>query len=355
MDVAVDMTFPSRNGGGVGVYARRLVEALGRRSDVRVWETSGPTRSGIAGTVRWLARGAREAIGARRPDLLHCPGFVAPWSVPVPFVVTVHDAAARRFPADHPLEWRVYNRHLMPARLRAAARIIAVSDFARDEVIEVYGVRADRVVAVPEGVDERFFQPVPPVRPAAGGNGTHRSLLFPGAPLGRKNLAAVLRCMAAADPDSELGRASLHITGARAEDFRGQAALARELGLEARVRWLGQVPADDMPGVLAAASVVVYPSLYEGFGFPPLEAMAVGTPVVASNRASLPEVLGDAAIQVDPTDGRALGEAIEAVLARTEVREGLRERGRRWARRFSWDRCAELTVQVYRDALGEDR
>jgi glycosyltransferase involved in cell wall biosynthesis len=351
MDVAIDMTFPSRNGGGVGVYGRRLVEALGRRSDVTVWETSGPTRSGIVGTVRWLMRGAREAMTARRPDVLHCPGFVAPWSVPVPFVVTVHDAAARRYPADHPLEWRVYNRYLMPGRLRAAARVIAVSEFARNEVIDVYGLRPDRVVAVPEGVDERWFEPV---RPAANGNGTHR-LLFPGAPLGRKNLEAVLHCMAQAKPDSELGRASLDITGARAEDFRGHSALARELGLEGRVRWLGQVPSEDMPGVLAAASVVVYPSLYEGFGFPPLEAMAVGTPVVASNRASLPEVLGDAALQVDPTDHRALGEAIEAVLARAEVREGLRERGRRWARRFSWDRCAELTSQVYRDALGEER
>jgi len=95
----------------------------------------------------------------------------------------------------------------------------------------------------------------------------------------------------------------------------------------------------------------VYPSLYEGFGLPPLEAMAVGTPVVASNRASLPEVLGDGALQVDPADGRALGQALEAALTRPELREDLRERGRRWARRFSWDRCAELTHDVYRDVL----
>jgi glycosyltransferase involved in cell wall biosynthesis len=83
--------------------------------------------------------------------------------------------------------------------------------------------------------------------------------------------------------------------------------------------------------------------------------MAAGTPVVASNRASLPEVLGDAALQVDPTDPRALGEALEAVLSRADVREDLRDRGRRWARRFSWDRCAELTCEVYRDALRETR
>ena len=342
------MTFPSRNGGGIGVYARRLVEALRKRDDVTVWEAAGPTRSGMVGSGRWLLRGARRALEARRPDVLHCPGFVAPWSVPVPFVVTVHDAAARRYPSDHPLEWRVYDLALTPRRLRAAARIIAVSEFARGEAIDAYGLRPERVVVVPEGLDPRYFEPI------AGADEKPRSLLFPGAPIGRKNLQAVLHCMARASPDSELGRSSLDITGARAEDFRNLAALVRELGIEARVHWLGQVPSDDMPRLLAGASVVVYPSLYEGFGFPPLEAMAVGTPVVASNRASLPEVLGDAALQVDPTDRRALGEAIEAVLNRAEVREGLRERGRRWARRFSWDRCAEITREVYQVAMREE-
>jgi glycosyltransferase involved in cell wall biosynthesis len=349
LGVALDMTFPNRNGGGVGVYARRLVEALGKRDDVTVHEIAGPARSGVVGTLRWLAGGARTAIQAGRPDLLHCPGFVAPWSVPAPFVVTVHDAATRRYASDHPLEWRVYDRLLMPGRLRAAARIIAVSEFARREVIDVYGLRPERVVAVPEGVDRRYFELAP------NGRGAHGNMLFPGRPIGRKNLEAVLQCMAHADPDSQLGGASLDITGARAEDFGRHVALVRELGLEARVRWLGQVPVDDMPRLLAGASLVVYPSMYEGFGLPPLEAMAVGTPVVASNRASLPEVLGDAALQVDPTDRRALTEAIEAVLTRTELREGLRERGRRWARRFSWDRCAELTCEVYRDAMREEQ
>jgi glycosyltransferase involved in cell wall biosynthesis len=349
ISVAFDMTFPNRNGGGSGVYASRLLEALRKRSDVSVWEAEGPTRSGPVGTARWLLGGARKAIDARRPSLLHCPSFVAPWSAPVPVVVTVHDAAGSRYPADHPLEWRVYNRALMPGRLRAAARVIAGCEFSRREVIDAYGVPPERVVSIPYGVDARYFEPVSPA------NGDRGNLLFPGAPIGRKNLEAVLHCMAEASPGTELGTASLDITGARADSFPNHAKLIRALGIEARVNWLGQVPFDDMPRLVAGASAVVYPSLYEGFGFPPLEAMAVGTPVVASNRASLPEVLGDGALLVDPTDRRGLSEAIEAVLTRPELREELRDRGRRRAREFSWDRCAEMTREVYRDILREER
>jgi glycosyltransferase involved in cell wall biosynthesis len=178
-------------------------------------------------------------------------------------------------------------------------------------------------------------------------------MLFPGAPVGRKNLESVLHCMAEADPTSELGKASLDISGARAEPFPAHVRLIQSLGLEQRVNWLGKVPFEDMPRLLAGASLVVYPSFYEGFGFPPLEAMAVGTAVVASNRASLPEVLGDAALQIDPEDRRALCGALEAVLGRPGVREGLRERGRRWARTFSWDRCAERTSEVYHEVARE--
>lgn len=347
ISVAFDMTFPNRHGGGTGVYARRLAEALRKRSDVSVSVIAGPGRSGPASTGRWLLDGARRALDAGRPALLHCPSFVAPWATPVPFVVTVHDAATRRFPADHPLEWRVYDRALMPGRLRAAARVITDSEFAGREVVDVYGVPPERVAVTPLGVDPMYLEPV------AGPDEAGCDLLFPGAPIGRKNLEAVLDCMARASPDSRLGRATLAVSGATADGFPGHARLIRTLGLEARVRWLGRVPFADMPRLLASAAVVVYPSLYEGFGLPPLEAMAVGTPVVASDRASLPEVLGDAALRVDPTDRRALSEALEAALTRPDLREQLRERGRRRARAFSWDRCADLTLDVYRAVLEE--
>jgi glycosyltransferase involved in cell wall biosynthesis len=346
--VAFDMTFANRNRGGSGVYARSLLGSLRDREALTVWEVAGPTRSNLPGTLSWLVRGARRALTARRPDILHCPSFVAPWRVPVPYVVTVHDAGGRRFPNDHPLEWRIYDRAFLARRLRAAARVITGSSFARSELIQAYGLPDNRVVVVPYGVDARYFETVPETP-----NGHAVAMLFPGAPVPRKNLGAVLQCMAAAGPNSALGRARLDISGARPEDFRNVVTQIASLRLESRVRWLGYIPTEEMPSVIARSSVVVYPSLSEGFGFPLLEALAVGTPAVGSDRGSLPEVVGDAALLVDPTDRRALSEALETVLTRPGLRERLIRSGRERARTYTWEKCAEGTIDVYRSVLAE--
>ncbi|HVD01166.1 MAG TPA: glycosyltransferase family 1 protein [Candidatus Dormibacteraeota bacterium] len=342
------MTFANRNRGGSGVYARSLLAALGERDDVVAWEIAGPARSGLAGTLRWLAAGAQATLRRRPPDLVHCPSFVTPWRLRQPFVVTVHDAGVWRFPEDHPLEWRVYDRALLTRRLRAAARVIAGSEFGRREVIEGYRLSADRVTTVHYGIDARFLE----AGAADPAPGEADRMLFPGAPAGHKNLAPVLRVMAAADPGSALGRAGLDISGARAEDYPALRSEIASLSLERRVRWLGHLDSEALPDLMRRAALVVYPSLYEGFGFPPLEAMAVGTPVVASDRGPLPELLGDAALLVDPTDPGRLAEALEAVLAEPERRRRMGAEGRRRALLFTWARCAEETVDVYRDVLG---
>ena len=237
----------------------------------------------------------------------------------------------------------------MPGRLRHAGRVITGSEFARREVITEYALNPDRVVAIPYGLDAKMFAPRP-----GSQHPDPDSILFPGAPVSRKNIEVVLRCMRAASTGA-LSRACLSISGAREQDFPVQSALVRSLGLEDRVRWLGHVPQEEMPGVIAQASVVVYPSLYEGFGFPPLEAMAVGTPVVASDRGSLPEVLATGALLVDISEDRALCEALEAALTRPELRKRLSEAGRNRARTFTWEKCAERTVDLYRAVLAESR
>ena len=348
LDVALDMTFANRNRGGSGVYARSLLTALRNQRSLTVWEVAGPAASNLPGTLSWLVRGARQALTARRPDLLHCPSFVAPWRVPVPFVVTVHDAGGRRFPDDHPLEWRVYDRAILASRLRAAARVITGSSFARAELLHEYGLSGDSVVVIPYGVDARYFEPVPETSDSHAA-----TMLFPGAPVPRKNIEAVLECMAAAPPESAVGRARLDISGARAEDFRGVASRIESLRLGSRVRWLGHLPAEQMPSVIARSRVVVYPSLSEGFGFPLLEALAVGTPAVGSNRGSIPEIVGDAAVLVDPTDRLALNDALESVLTQPELRARLERAGRERARTYTWERCADMTLDLYRSVLAE--
>jgi O-antigen biosynthesis alpha-1,2-mannosyltransferase len=339
--VAYDMTFPNRNPAGSGVYANELVDQLRRRSDVALTEVAAPT-SGLPNTLRWLAGGAARA--AEGVQVLHCPAFVAPWRPGVPLVLTVHDTSTLRFPEDHPPEWRAYARFVLPGRARDAARVITGTEFTKAEIVRDLGVRAERVVVTPYGVAERFARPRrrPPVP------GAPHVLLFPGAPTSRKNLDVVLTAMA---EGAGLASARLHITGAVADRFPHHRDRIAALGLAGRVEWLGKVPAEQMPDMMASADVLVYPSLYEGFGFPALEAMLTRTPVVASNAACLPEVLGDGALLVDPHDARALLEAVEAVLTRPEVREGLVDRGRTRVKRFSWIRCADLTVEVYRQAM----
>jgi glycosyltransferase involved in cell wall biosynthesis len=346
-----DMTFPDRNHGGSGVYARSLVAALRERDDVEVIEMRSE-KPGLARTIGWLARGASGQVRAAGARILHCPNFVAPWSVAVPFVVTVFDLSTRLFPRDHPLEWRAYERWFLPERARAAVHVIAISELTRQEAIRSYGIAPERITTVKLGVDRRFFKAAAVDKP---GPGAQPRLLFPGAPVARKNLDLVLKAMGAAPPDSALGRSCLEISGAGAERFPDQVARIAALGLTARVRWLGQVPLEEMPRVVAAADVCVYPSLYEGFGFPPLEAMAAGTPVVASDAACLPEMLGDAAVLVDPTDVGAFGKAVEAVLGNEEHRARVVAAGREHVKTFTWERTAEHTMDIYREAMAGAR
>jgi glycosyltransferase involved in cell wall biosynthesis len=345
--IAFDMTFPDRNQGGSGMYARHLVASLRKRSDVMVIEIRS-SRPGVAHTVKWLAVDAARQLRNSGAQLLHSPSFVTPWRVGVPYVVTVFDLSTRRFPADHPLEWRVYERWLLPPRARAAGRVISISEVTRRDVISEYGVEPASAVTVYPGVDDRFFARSDQARRKES---SEPVLLFPGAPVARKNLEVVLQAMAHADAQSLVGRACLRISGATAGLFPQHDARIRELGLADRVEWLGLVPPDQMPAIMAGADAVVYPSFYEGFGFPPLEAMAGGTPVVASNASCLPEILGDAALLIDPTDVRGLATAIESVLGEMKVRERLIEAGLERAANFTWERCAEETVAAYREVL----
>lgn len=342
LQVVMDMTFPNRNPGGTGVYARELIAALARRDDVHVTTVSS-SRPGLMSTMRWLLVGAQGSmLGAH---LLHCPASVAPWRLRVPIVLTVHDTMANEVREDHPLEWRAYASVFMPARARSAARVIVGSQGLKEEIVRLWRVSAERIHVTPYGIARRFFIPEtaraisrPPV------------MLLPGAPIVRKNLELVLHAMSQAPEGSALRSATLSISGARATQFRRHAELIRALNLESRVNWLGRVADDEMPALVGGADLVVYPSLHEGFGFPALEAMAAGTPVLASNAPCLPEVLADGATFVGPRDVKAFIQAAEALLTNDDLRREMIHRGRLQAARFTWERCADLTVDVYREA-----
>ncbi len=339
----MDMTFPNRNSAGSNVYATELLRELKERDDVAVTEVGADAR-GLPGTLSWLMGGARAAVAGT--ELVHCPAFVAPWGMGKRFVLTVHDTSILDFPDDHAFEWRTYIRMFLARRARSATRVITGTEHSRREITQDLGVPAERIAVTPYGVATRFAPPPAPRITV----GEKPQLLFPGAPTRRKNLELVLHGMAEAPPESVLRRSTLVITGAHRDGFPSHRDRVKALGLEGRVDWRGKVPLEQMPELMRASDLVVYPSLQEGFGFPALEAMSAGTPVIASNASCLPEVLGDGALLVDPTDVKGFIGAAEAVLTRSHLRQELVAKGRARAAQYTWRRCADLTIDVYREA-----
>jgi glycosyltransferase involved in cell wall biosynthesis len=285
-------------------------------------------------------------------DLLHV-NYNAPPLSPCPTVVTIHDIAFEHYPEFFSPRDLLILKTLVPLSARRAARVITVSEHARCEILDRYGVPPHKVAVTYEAAGEQF-QPV--TDPAAleavrdkVGVGRLPFVLALGNLQPRKNLLRLVEAFRrlAGSVASDLGLVIAGQAQWRQSDlFRAVA----EAGLEERVMFPGYIADADLPALYSAACVFVYPSLYEGFGLPPLEAMACGTPVVCSNAASLPEVVGTAALTFDPVDVDALAQALATVLQDPAQAAELRRRGPERASQFSWEHCAVETLAVYRAA-----
>ena len=317
------------------------------------WERRGPAAPSERPTRRALWEQTLLPALARRDrlDVLHGPVNVAPLLAPCSTVVTVHDLAYLRLPDRLPSARRRYFAALTRASVRRASRVLAVSESTKRDIIELLGVPAERIDVTPLAADpgfrpvageelERFLGEQGIVRPFVLSVGT----LEP-----RKNLPLLLRAFA-----SIAGEVPHDLVLAGPEGWMTDEIheTRRRLDLGDRLRFTGYVEADALPAWYSAADLFIYPSLYEGFGLPPLEAMACGTPVITSDVSSLPEVVGDAALTVPPTDETALAEVMRRVLANPALGADLRARGLERAQRFSWERTAALTVAAYREAVG---
>ena len=269
-------------------------------------------------------------LAARRDELLYCPANLAPLASRRN-VIVIHDVAALRHPDWYGSVYARYQQALLPVLARRARRVLTVSEFSKREIVERLDVPADAVGVVPNGVDERFHAGAD-AGSARGALGLERPyVLAVGTRIARKNLSAV----SGAARVLEEGGIELVTVGS------GRGYMRAEQGIE--LRSLGYVPDHLLPGLYAGALALVMPSLYEGFGLPCLEAMACGTPVVASDRAALPEVCGDAALLVDPGDVDAVAAAVLAAATDEPLRSQLAHRGLERARAFPWARTAELT------------
>jgi len=285
-------------------------------------------------------------IGA---DLVHGPVFVGPLFAPCPVVVTIHDLSFIRFPHLFRPANRLYLTVLTRLSARRARRVIAVSAHAAAETAQLLGVPPGRVDVVYHGVDP-VFRPLPPDEVASFRQ--HRGLparfvLCVGTLEPRKNQTRLVEAFARIYD----GSVKLVLVGGRGWLYDELFAKVEALGLDEAVIFPGYVMNDELPLWYNAATVLAYPSVYEGFGLPVLEAQACGTPVLTSNVSSLPEAAGDAASMVDPCDVEALAEGLNRLLTDEPLRRDLRERGLAHVKQFSWPHTARETARVYHRAL----
>lgn len=295
----------------------------------------------------------------RRPvDLLHVQ-YTAPPLAPCPIVATIHDLSFEHLPQTFKRRSRMQLRLTVRRTARAAAHVIAPSDYSRRDIIKTYGIPAERASVTPLAAPAHFApvtseSEIERVRDAYGIEGDY--VLAVGSIQPRKNLVRLIAAYALLRRTRAMeSLPRLVLVGKRAWLYGETLGAVRQYGLHNFVTFTGYVSAADLPALYTGALCFVYPSYFEGFGLPPLEAMQCGAPVITGDRTSLPEVVGDAGLMVDPFDEQALCAAIARVIDDDRLRAELRRKGLERARLFDWRETARLTLAVYERAIREGR
>ena len=363
MRIAIDARLWAEPRSGIGRYTRSLTEHLLRLAPEERWVlyTDRPPGPALPGAeVRclpwpqrlvWSLWHAPRDLRKRPVDVFHgVTGFELPGRGPWALVTTVHDLVPFRLPALVPARHRWAVRCLLGGALRRAHRVIAVSETTRGEILARYRLPPARVVVVPEAAAPHFVPLPPPALAAVRARyGLVRPyVLFVGYLEPKKNLDVLLAAVARLRRARAWGETELVVVGAPGWGA-DPARRAQALGLDGAVRFVGAAPDADLPALYGGALAFAFPSLWEGFGLPVLEAMAAGAPVVASNRGALPEVTAGAALLVEPAP-EPLADALAGLLADPALRERLRAAGLARAAAFSWERTARETLAVYRAA-----
>jgi glycosyltransferase involved in cell wall biosynthesis len=355
---------------GIGTYIRnvlvelhRLDEAtpyvvLGRARDVDrlralaprfrvVVEEAEPYSIGEQVRIPWRLR--REGIA-----LVHEPHYVLPPLTPCRSVVTIHDCIHLMFPQYLPSRLaHVYARASMWTATRQASRILTVSEASRRDILRFFAIPADKVQVIYNAIDERFLTPPDEAtteRVRQRYQLDHPFVLYVGNIRPHKNIERTIDAFGRARADGPDGL-KLVIIGDEVSKYPSLRQMVHRHKLDKHVRFLGFQPQETLASFYRLAGAFVFPSLYEGFGLPPLEAMACGTPVITSNVSSLPEVAGDAALLVDPYDVEALAKAMVRIFTDRPLRETLVGRGLARARQFSWAESVARIQSVYMQVL----
>ena len=327
-----------------------LVALGGARDDVPVglahvdepWHP--PTNLG------WSAVGLPRAAARAAVNVVHAPAYTAPLWSKTPVVLTIHDVSYERHPEWYPYQRDWLRRAFYRRSARVAAHVITDSEFSAGEIAAAYEIPRDRITVAPLGVSDRFVPAAEGAHDALPSGITTPFLLHVGDLHERRNVPLVVRAMLEARRRPGMPQVSIVLAGVDRGVGDRVSALARDAKAPDAVVCLGPVTEAQLLTLYRAAAALVYPSRYEGFGLPVLEAMACGTPVIASRAASIPEVLGEAGMLLHPDDEAGWAEAIAKVIEDERQRERMRAAGLARAQAFTWARTAQLTSDVYRRA-----
>ena len=301
----------------------------------------------------WAVVGLPRAVRRASVDLIHAPAYTAPLLAAVPTVLTIHDVSYERHPEWYPYRRDWLRRAFYRRSARAAAHILTDSEFSRDEIAAAYGIARDRITVAPLGASGTFRETdaAAPV-PLPSGIAVPY-LLHVGDLHERRNLAVVVNALVEAQRRLETPPLSLVLAGIDRGVGDRLAAMAAGLGAPEAIIRLGEVSEPTLRALYQNAAALVYPSRYEGFGLPLVEAMAIGTPVLASRAASIPEVVGESGVLLDPGDPRRWADAIVNVMTDSVLRARLRNDGLARAAMFTWERTARITLAVYQRVAHE--
>jgi len=315
------------------------------------WRTERPARR-----ILWEQIAQPFAVQRAKPDLLHGLAFVSPVLNRVPSIVTVYDLSFVHYPERLPASRRLYLRLLTRWSCERARRVIVISRSTAHDLTGIFGIPAHKIDVALPGVSE-LFVPLPEAEVAAfraEKSLPERFILFLGTLEPRKNLPVLLRAFAQL-PAAERETVHLVLAGGRGWMTDEIFATIERHDLGATVHLPGYVPGDELPLWYNAAETFVYPSIFEGFGMPVVEAQACGTPVIVSSVSSLPEAAGDAGVQLPPDDVGAWADALHRAISDLAWRADMRARGIAHAAGFTWARTAAQTVASYRAALDANR
>ena len=331
---------------------RRELERIDGIDLVPLRQDGGPNGRVLRGLRRELAYFPFELPRRAKKlglDLLHCTSAVAPMRSSVPTMITLHDVLGLEHPEWFTRALALHSKLVLAPAVRRASVVLVPSAYTRDRLVDRLQVDPERIRLVPLGIEERFSPGEPPdgLRERFGLERPY--VLTVGTLQPRKNIERALHAFERlVASGSEHG---LAIVGGRGWHDEPLAQRIRDSPAAERIVMTERVNDDDLIGLYRAAEVFVFPSRYEGFGLPPLEAMACGCPTIVSDAGSLPEVVGDAALIVPVGDGDALASAIKETLVNQRLRSGLIRRGRAHAAQFSWEKTAAQTLDVYKRVL----